>query len=40
MSRKFLGMAVAGLLLLGGCRKDLCYNHAEHALTSRMEVLA
>lgn len=40
MSRMFLGMAVAGLLLLGGCRKDLCYNHAEHALTSRMEVLA
>ena len=30
-------LLLAAVLLLGGCRKDLCYNHDEHALTVKVD---
>ena len=33
-----MAIACASVLMLTGCRKDLCYNHDEHALTTKAAV--
>lgn len=33
-----MSIAAVSVVILSGCRKDLCYNHDEHALTAKAEV--
>lgn len=46
MRRTILWHAVTGLVLSGlvtlssGCRKELCYNHDEHAYSVKVDVTA
>ena len=40
MNAKMIMTGLATVLSLAGCRKDLCYNHAEHALAVRVDVEA
>lgn len=37
---KRLAICMMAALLLTGCRKDLCYNHDEHALTVKTDIAA
>ena len=33
-------MGVLLVMMLAGCRKDLCYNHDEHAMTVKFNAVA
>lgn len=36
----YMALYAATLLLLGGCRKDLCYDHPDHAFSVQVNLTA
>lgn len=36
----YMALYAATLLLLGGCRKDLCYDHPDHAFSVQVDLTA
>lgn len=34
-----MAIAAVSVVILSGCRKDLCYNHDEHAITVKVDAV-